>query len=222
MSPFVPPPMRRLREQVSTYRDAWDASNRVALERGGPWWVVLGDSLSQGIGASAWDNGWVHRSWSDLRQQGAADDLTVVNLSRSGATTHDVLDRQLDALESLRRQEADVRLVSLLAGANDFVVRGGSRGLDDRLAAIVGRLHSHSVVTYLPQPFRVARRANAVLDQAAGRGDVLPVSIRRAGFLWPGNRAGDLFHPNDRGHRLLGSAMTPALLSALRRHAEDA
>lgn len=117
--------IRSVGDTVAVHRDAWQRHNSAVLASGVPLWVVLGDSLSQGIGASAWDCGWVHRSLRQVRlHSGSARDLGVVNLSRSGATTHDVLDPQLVELERLLDGGHRVELVSLVVGANDFL-RGG-------------------------------------------------------------------------------------------------
>ncbi|MCG7322366.1 SGNH/GDSL hydrolase family protein [Arsenicicoccus bolidensis] len=210
--------IRSVGDTVAVHRDAWQRHNSAVLASGVPLWVVLGDSLSQGIGASAWDCGWVHRSLRQVRlHSGSARDLGVVNLSRSGATTHDVLDPQLVELERLLDGGHRVELVSLVVGANDFL-RGGARaGLEQRFAAIVDQLPRNTVVAYLPQPLAVARRVNHSLDRAAADGLIQPVSIRRVALLLPRNSAPDLFHPNDRGHELLASSMTPALLRAITR-----
>src|SRR4051812_30383533 len=45
--------------QVPIYAGAWQRDNELANTGGRPLWVVLGDSLSQGIGASTHRNGWV-------------------------------------------------------------------------------------------------------------------------------------------------------------------
>jgi len=44
---------------VDAYAAQWSASNEQALTSEGPLWVVLGDSAAQGVGACAYDRGWV-------------------------------------------------------------------------------------------------------------------------------------------------------------------
>jgi hypothetical protein len=52
-------PFRRSFEEVEQYAAAWQAHNDAASAADGPLWVVLGDSAAQGVGASAYDRGWV-------------------------------------------------------------------------------------------------------------------------------------------------------------------
>ncbi|MGB3764608.1 MAG: hypothetical protein WA966_15445, partial [Ornithinimicrobium sp.] len=58
LSTFLPG-VARVWSQVEPYADSWRAHNLQTLQRPGRRWFVLGDSLSQGIGASAFDAGWV-------------------------------------------------------------------------------------------------------------------------------------------------------------------
>ena len=52
------PGVREVQAQVEPYARAWEEHNRAAVQADGPLWVVLGDSMAQGIGASAYDRGW--------------------------------------------------------------------------------------------------------------------------------------------------------------------
>jgi lysophospholipase L1-like esterase len=205
---------RAVSRQVPSYRTEWDVHNEEALRRGGCTWVVLGDSLSQGIGASDWDQGWVQRSSTQLTASGY-DELQILNLSRSGATTRDVIDRQLPELRLHQAAGLTPTLCSLVIGANDMMRAHRRQGLESRFSAILAALPTGAVVTYLPQPVAVARRVNALIDRAASEGLVQPVSIRQPALLWPRNSAADLFHPNDLGYQLLADRMTPALMHAL-------
>src|SRR5919202_3605052 len=94
------PGLRRVHAQVARYAAEWERANGRALEGAGPLWVVLGDSTAQGIGAPSWDEGYVGQLLRAL-DDGSDRRWRVVNLSRSGARTADVLDRQLPALEAL-------------------------------------------------------------------------------------------------------------------------
>jgi lysophospholipase L1-like esterase len=66
----------------------------------------------------------------------------------------------------------------------------------------------------MPQPVARAQRVNHLIDLAASRSDLRPVSIRQLALLSPRNSAADLFHPNDRGHQILADLMLPALRGA--------
>lgn len=48
--------------EIKPYAAAWSERNLEALASGDPLWVVLGDSMSLGIGASSIDQGWVPRA----------------------------------------------------------------------------------------------------------------------------------------------------------------
>src|SRR5918912_210403 len=90
------PGVRRVHAQVGAYARLWDEANAAALAADGPLWVVLGDSTAQGIGAARYDQGYVGQLRSRL-----GDEWRVLNWSRSGARTADVLETQLPRLEAL-------------------------------------------------------------------------------------------------------------------------
>src|SRR4051812_26414700 len=93
------PGVGRVAAQTRPYAAWWQARNAEALRSDGPLWVVLGDSMSQGIGATRVERGWVPLVEAALHEDGRA--VRVLNLSFSGARTADVLERQLPALEGL-------------------------------------------------------------------------------------------------------------------------
>ena len=204
---FLLPRAIGLAEQVPGYADAWRADNQVAIEGNGPLWVVLGDSLSQGIGASSYRNGWVGQSQASLRRLGR--DYVLLNMSRTGATSSDVRDRQVEVLDRLPRPPA---LVTLLVGANDMRHRSTRLVLLENYRVILERLPSRTVVAFLPQPVPLAHHVNEVIDDMARAAGFQTVSVRPAVRpLW-GHRAGDLFHPNDRGHGRLATVFVQAIL----------
>ena len=194
-------------EQVPVYADAWQRDNELASRRSGPLWVALGDSLSQGIGASSYRNGWVGQTHASLR--GLNREYRLLNLSRTGATTSDVRDRQVRVLGGLPEPPA---LVTLVVGANDMLRRSTRLALLGNYRAIVERLPSQTVVAYLPQPLPLAHRVNEMIDDMALAAGFQTVSVRPAVRPFRGHRAGDLFHPNDRGHRRLAEVFVPAIL----------
>lgn len=108
--------------QVIPYAEAWQAHNRAALEADGPLWVALGDSMTQGIGATAHDRGWT---------AGVADALPhhrLINLSVSGGLVTDLLERQLPTMESLG---VTPDLVTVMIGSNDLLNRQARSTLRD-------------------------------------------------------------------------------------------
>ena len=93
------PAVRVVQEQVQPYAAWWESHNRVAASGRQPLWVALGDSMTQGIGASAPDRGWVGQLSGRLVSRGW--DHRLVNLGVNGARVEDLLDRQLPVLEAL-------------------------------------------------------------------------------------------------------------------------
>ncbi len=195
--------------QVLPYAQEWRRRNLEALRRSGPLWVVLGDSLSQGIGASSVDAGWVPRVLAQLPAE-----LRVVNLSVSGARTQELIDRQLPALAALG---VDPAVVTVMIGSNDMIRRRYRDALPERFADLLRRVPAGSLVATMPDVERpLAASLNAVAA-AAGRGIV---GVPYAGGR--GNRAADRFHPNDEGYRGMAEPWVPAVAAALGRRVPGA
>lgn len=203
------PGVRRVWSQAAPYADAWHAHNLATLDRPGRRWVVLGDSMSQGVGASAYDRGWVGQLADRV------GDLTVLNLSATGARTDDVLRQQLPALAAVGARDDDV--VTVMVGSNDlFGGRSGRAGLSQAWAELVEAVPEGSVVMTLPQPSGVASLANAHVERAAAAGRIVMLDLRVVGpTSWRGRLAADHFHPNDAGYAAIADAVEPALRAAL-------
>ncbi|MGN6607805.1 MAG: SGNH/GDSL hydrolase family protein [Jatrophihabitans sp.] len=214
------PGVARVQREHAPWAAAWHAANRRALTVPGRRWIVLGDSMSQGIGAPRFDAGWVD---SARRRLGpAADGLVVVNLSASGARVPDVLDQQLPAWSALPPAPegphgADV--VTVFIGANDLMRRAHRDALPGAFTELLRRLPVGAIVATMPQPRAAARSVNARLETAAADGRVRLVDLRTGGpRSWRGKLASDHFHPNEAGYAELAEAFVPALRTAL---AED-
>ena len=80
-------------------------------------WVALGDSMSQGIGASAYDRGWAGQLSTRLRARGWEHRL--LNLSVTGARVDDLVATQLPALEAAVQNAGSAALVTVVIGSND-------------------------------------------------------------------------------------------------------
>ena len=213
----VHPGIRAVQRQVDPYADAWHAHNRRALTVPGRRWIVLGDSMSQGIGASAWDAGWVDQLAATLADRGHP--LTVVNLSATGARVPDVVDQQLPALSALPAAPGttDPDLVTVLVGSNDLFAGGALRdGLPGAFERLLEGLPHGAVVATLPQPRSAARGANVHVELARASGRVHMVDLRTDGpDSWRGRLAADWFHPNDAGYAQIATAFLPRALEAL-------
>lgn len=212
---LVVPGVRRVWRQAGPYADAWRAHNLVALARPGRRWIVLGDSMSQSIGASSYDAGWVGQLGARLAATGHP--LTVVNLSATGARVPDLLTQQVPAMVSLGARPDD--LVTVLVGSNDlFGGRAHSAVLPAAFGELLDLLPAGAVVATLPQPRPAADLANRRIEAAATAGHVDVVDMRTAGpTSWRGKLAADYFHPNDAGYAAIADAFEPVVRRALTR-----
>jgi acyl-CoA thioesterase-1 len=216
------PGLRQVHAQVARYAAAWDEANGRALGGPGPLWVVLGDSTAQGIGAPTWEEGYVGQLHRAL-DEGAdpARRWRILNLSRSGARTTDVLDRQLPALEALAETPD---LVTCAIGANDIVRRTPVPDLEARLRDIVARLPRGALLATVPQGLNGVRTdaANRVIrDEAPAAGVVVADVWAHTGPPWHGKLAADGFHPGALGYADWAAAFAEALPAALARRPSD-
>lgn len=199
------PPFRRSFAQVDAYRADWERANQSARAADGPLWLVLGDSAAQGVGASAYDRGYVGLVLARLRAGG--EPWRVVNLSRSGARTRDVIDVQWPAGADLSPQ-----LITAVIGGNDALHTKEPAWLRDA-ADLCATLPTGSVASTVARGVREKKvqRVNATIRSAAAEQGL------RVADLWahtgPPYRGlyADGFHPNDRGYLQWAEAVSEAL-----------
>lgn len=205
------PSVQRSHRQVIAYADSWRDHNAEVLAQltagaGRPLWVVLGDSAAQGVGCSRYDGGYVGQLHTVLGPAWA-----VLNLSRSGARTRDVLREQLPAWVALGRT---ANLVTALVGANDLTHTDPLQHAADA-RALCSALPRGAVVATMPRGWR-ERRAGAVdavvRAEAAANGLRLADLAATTGPPYRG-RYSDGFHPNDRGYARWADALVAALRS---------
>jgi lysophospholipase L1-like esterase len=181
-------------------------------------YVALGDSAALGLGASGPDHGYVGLVAERIAAV-TGRRVRVRNLAIDGATLAVVI---RDELHRMRGLEPDV--VTLGVGAND-VWRFQPERFERELEEICAALPAGSIVSELPSfsVLPVARRvraANRIVHEVADRHGfwVAPLhATTGAGGLIEAllGAAGDLFHPNDRGHRRWADAFLPGVLAAL-------
>ncbi len=210
-----------VQRQVVPYAHAWREANLVALGRPGPRWVVLGDSMSQGIGAGRFDAGWVNQVHARLLADGL--EYNIVNLSASGARSADVLDVQVPAWNSLppRSDEADARpdLVTLLVGSNDLIRKQYREQLPPNFAELLGQLPTGAVVATMPQPRRAALAVNELIARAQAERGLVAADMRgRSISSWRGKLAQDHFHPNELGYSGIAEVFYQAIATAVASH----
>ncbi len=211
------PLVRRMRpgvgvtlDSIEPFRAAWAASNAAALERSGPLWLVLGDSTAQGIGAPAWDRGYVGQLLALLETRDGRP-WRVLNASRTGARLRDVVADQLGYLDTL---PSPPELVTCAAGANDLAWRPGLRRTLRALAGLVNRLPVGSVIATLPHGFGERRTTvinEAIRAEAPTRGLLVADVWGHTGPPWAGQLAADHFHPSERGYQGWAAAFAEAL-----------
>ncbi|MHA3703240.1 SGNH/GDSL hydrolase family protein [Jatrophihabitans sp. YIM 134969] len=187
--------------EIRPYADLWHERNIAALSGTDPLWVALGDSLSQGVGASSIDQGWVMQA---QRQLARADRrYRVINLSVSGARVQDVIDRQLPAIGGLAATPA---LVTVLIGSNDIVKRDLRAQLPEHFATLLSLLPRGTVVGTVPTEHGTQGRLNAMVQEAARTGAVVAAPLR-----FGGGRAPDHFHPDDAGYAAIAAGFVEAV-----------
>jgi hypothetical protein len=181
---------RRL--QTRAFADEWAAANLDAQQTSGPLWVVLGDSASQGLGATTREAGYVGVAHEMLRRR---DAWRVVNLSRAGAGVADVLARQLPELAELTIEEP-AALVTCIIGAEDVARR--TPGLDITLRSMLAAMPRGAIVATVPLRGSAAESFNAVIREEVVRHGLRVVDLGLTGG-GPG-RGREAVRLNDVGH----------------------
>ena len=196
------PGVREVQAQVEPYARAWEEHNRAAVQADGPLWVVLGDSMAQGIGASSYDRGWPGQLAERLPEH------RLVNLSVSGGRLTDLLDRQIPAMEALGEPD----LVTVVVGSNDLISRRLREALPARLTEVLRRLPPGSVVGTQPGGRAGALEFNRLVDEAAAEHRIVIAEFRDSRMRsWRGKLSIDHFHPNDLGYAGMAEIVAEAL-----------
>lgn len=207
---------QRLNTRIPAHHDHWKERGRADPEA--VLYVALGDSAALGLGASTPQRGYVGLVAMEIgRLTGRR--VRVRNLAIDGATCAVVL------TDELHRIPEDTAVVCTIdVGANDIWTFEPTR-FREELGRVYAALPAGTIVAELPSfsPVPIdtrVRAANAIVrDVAAEHG--LPVAplyaaTRRGGpVIAIRNAAGDLFHPNDRGHRVWADAFLPAVRARL-------
>ena len=179
-------------------------------------YVALGDSTVEGVGATSPDRNYVSRLHERLRA--VYPRARVVNLGAGGATSADVLLRQLDRAIGLRPH-----LVTLSIGPNDITTRVPVATYEKNLETILGRLRYETtavaVVNLIPDLAVTPRFSGSRLREAVGRQTIVfNEALERKGWahgaelvnlyaasqrevpLQPELISADGYHPSDGGY----------------------
>ncbi len=197
------PGVREVSGQTPRYAAWWRERNLDALSSGRPLWVVLGDSMSIGIGASDVRNGWVPRCASTLD-----DGLAVLNLAFSGARTQDVIDRQWPAFRELGRGPA--ARVTLSIGSNDLLRPSNRAALAGRAEQLLASLPDGTFVATVPHATGALRVFGDLVAASEGRLRNVPLLFSRGG------RAPDGYHPDDEAYAGMADEFAAAIRAAPR------
>jgi lysophospholipase L1-like esterase len=182
--------------QVEHYHQQWDAANEFARRQEGPLWVALGDSSSQGVGASAWENGWTHQVLDRLRSA-TGETWRLINLSMSGGRFLDVANRQVPVLNTMLDEP---QLVTCVIGSNDLMWRRGVGGITSDANRAIDRVPAGAFVSKLNGPGPRPKILNDIFDRGASTKDHQLFNI----WNWPSGRgalAADRVHPSDIGYQ---------------------
>jgi lysophospholipase L1-like esterase len=213
---------------------SWSRSQRMLPVDAGAevMYVALGDSTVEGIGASAPSRNYVSRIHARLRER--YPNARMVNLGVAGATSQDVVARQLDRAVQLKPQ-----LVTLSIGPNDITSRVPAKTYAANMDTILGRLARETdavvVVNLLPDlavtprfrgrevaPVvgRLSREFNEALERAAERHSAVLVDLYEASRREVPGRpellARDGYHPSDLGYARWAELMWDAIRARIR------
>ena len=203
---FIVPGIKKVQRQIRPYALAWQQSNQQNVKQEGPVWIVLGDSMGQGIGASAHDKGWVGQLQQKLLQRG--DRYRVINLSVSGAKVRDVLQKQLPAMHSMGLEPA---LVTVTVGSNDRGSRQNRKQLVEDFAVLLQQLPKGSVVASILGNFADIKRVDAHLREVEKTELIRVADVRNDIPSWRGKLSDDHYHPNDAGYTAMAESFYQAI-----------
>lgn len=203
-----------LKRQVGQYKTYWQnlAANDAPADS--IWYVALGDSAGQGIGASKPQNGYIGRVSESIAKR-TGKPVHTVNMSVSGAKIADIVSDQIPALSKLKLPEGSV--VTVEGGANDMQNFEPAR-FEAEFAQMLSLLPEGAYVSDVPYfgkgLFRTREasvvQANAIVHRLLGKYKVKPVYLHESTekhSTWL-NNAADMFHPNDRGYHWWFEAFT--------------
>lgn len=183
-------------------------------------YVAFGDSTGRGLGARD-GGGYVDRLFARIEQKRRGS--TLINLSVAGATTTDVINKQLPQLEGTR-----VPLVTICVGVNDLLRGHEVKQFAENYETLVAKLKrtgSVIVIANLPdvasapalremadESMRLRlRQFNKVIEEIAVRHEVPLVDLYQLSREAAGSRAelfsSDGLHPSDKGYAHWAEAM---------------
>jgi len=195
--------------QREPWAQYWDEHNAVALAASGPLWLVLGDSVGQGIGASAPSNGFVPEVIARLRDT-TGHPWRVVNLAMTGARISHVVNNQLPTMRAAMLEPA---VITCMIGFNDFIGRTRIETIDRGARELVDQVPKGALFGRVDGPRFVKRSTTLarVLDAGAASDKIAlfhPYRWKEATDVM----ARDRIHLNDRGYKFLANTIFEAMV----------
>jgi acyl-CoA thioesterase-1 len=209
---------------VSCARPTATAGNRVSPLV----YVALGDSTGIGLGARD-GGGYVDQLFSRIEQKRPGS--TLLNLSAAGATTADVINRQITQLDDTR-----ATLVTICVGVNDLLSGREAKQFAENYETLVAKLKQPGRlivimtlpnVTSVPAMKRMAdeplrsrlEQFNKAIEAVAGRHGAPLVDLYKLSDELVGSHpeffSSDGLHPSDLGYALWAEAIWPVIAQAI-------
>ncbi|MEZ5168762.1 MAG: GDSL-type esterase/lipase family protein [Acidimicrobiales bacterium] len=187
---------RQVAAEVNPREQEWHAIAARALRGDLPLWVVLGDSIAQGVGSSTLSRSWVaggggprRRRPSARRRQPEPEWCPGPACARRAAPLLDHLDRE-------------PALITCGVGSNDLMRNPHPPSVSARVNELIDVPFTSTIVSTLPAPPAspsgrwVNRSVRRTAErQGLGVADVVPHLVGPCGGWAP-----DRFHPNDAGY----------------------
>lgn len=203
--------------QIRSYAKFWEESNRND-QNFEFLYVALGDSTAQGIGASKPENGYVWQVAKRIEEK-TGKRVKTINLSKSGATTDEVLNIQLPSMSAYQPD-----LVTVVIGGNDMGSPEGIKKYKQNITEIAQKLpkgksfisdspYLHGRDSYLPSMESVG--AVVEISKLYNAGHIKLYQATKDNHWNWGNYAWDYFHPNDLGYKVWTMAVWEAMVFGL-------
>lgn len=193
-------------------------------------YVAIGDSTGIGLGARD-GGGYVAQLFARIKQQRPGS--TLINLSAAGATTADVVDKQITQLDATQ-----ATLITICVGVNDLLRGHEAKQFAENYETLVAKLRQPGRlivvatipdVTSAPAMKEVADESlrtrleqfNKAIEGVAGRYAVPLVDLYKLSGAASGSRAeffsSDGLHPSDLGYAHWTEAIWPVIEQAIHR-----
>ncbi len=192
----------RLRPQVNRYAKYWQNETAKASQEGEIVYGVLGDSTAQGIGASDPEHSYPAIFAKRLRGK-TGKPVHIVNVSKSGARTTDVLDRQINALLSFKPD-----IITVEIGTNDIYHGTSKEEIVQNLENIMKQLPQGTIIAEIPYLMWPGKNAEAKFINnelqrivSANNQKIAPLySLTKHNHIKLNTYSVDFYHPNNKGY----------------------